>query len=77
MVTLEQLVARASTELDNAQVDAGGRDVVERIVRATITGLGFHVTNTGEVGDPRPKAVEFQYAQNARWSGGPNRKRRR
>ena len=52
--------------------------VLGRIVKATVHGLGLYVNEyTGEVDDPRPRTVDVAYQQHARWSGGPNRKRRR
>lgn len=84
MVTFEQLVGRAreglGPELEQALSlrDDQLRAVLDRIVKATIAGLGFHVADTtGEVCDPRPKEhVEFSYSRNPRYSGGPARKRR-
>lgn len=76
-VTFEQLVGRAreglGPELEQALSlrDDQLRAVLDRIVKATIAGLGFHVADTtGEVCDPRPKAPEFEYAQRGpRWPG--------
>lgn len=64
MVTLEQLVRRAQDELGTELTSALAlRDdvlqaVIGRIVKSAIDGLGFNVSDvTGEVCDPRPKAV--------------------
>lgn len=61
MVTLEQLVQCVRTELDDttnefdpSYTEKIGPALLEFIVRRTIAGLGLYVTNSGEVGDPRP-----------------------
>lgn len=79
MVTLEQLVARVTSEIDRVTTD---HEVfvgdIAAIVKLTIDGLGFHVNEaTGEVCDPRPKPViNFPYDQHGtRWAGSGRRRR--
>lgn len=50
---------------------AVGHMLVERMIRAALHGMGFHVAHpSGEVCDPRPQPVAvFPPTTNARWNG--------
>ncbi len=74
-MTIKQLVERAFDENNKTGKWELDREAIEPIVRAAIHGMGFHITATGEVGDPRPKEhVEFNYPpRNVRTYGSGRR----
>lgn len=76
MVTFDQLVALALDGNNRTGETEINRATVELVVRSTIDGLGFHISDkTGEVCDPRPrKVINYPYDQrNARWNGSGQR----
>ncbi len=57
MITISQLLTFVAEDVAATDGKLVGAEL-EPIVRATIKGLGFHVsTTTGEVCDPRPRPV--------------------
>lgn len=73
-MTLEQLVKHVQSKLNESDDGSSAQLLnLETIVRATIDGLGFHISNSGEVCDPRPQPVNVftpPRQQNVRWRGG-------
>ena len=55
----------------SAFIDA--TSILDVLVRLTVEGVGFHVSATGEICDPRP-APSQPKQQNARWAGGRRRR---
>ena len=65
---IEELIA-----IVRAEVPAFDRNEQERTVHAVIKGMGFHLSNDGEVCDPRPPKLMTYPNNNVRWRGGGRR----
>jgi hypothetical protein len=71
----ERVRARHANEQPNLAIVLSATDAVDVIVRATVEGLGFHVSAAGDICDPRPTPASAQPQNGVRWSGGRGRRR--
>lgn len=56
-------------------VEPGLRETVELAVQLTVEAIGFHVSASGEICDPRPEERFMPKGMEAKYGGGSRRRR--
>lgn len=72
---VERVTQRVFATHDGTQpADDAECDRWRAIVKFTIEEIGMHVSDSGEVCDPRPRPSSVPEQRNARWGGGRRRR---